>query len=262
MPAPAGAAFFPATPAASQHRLLIWILLCALAVGLTGCSLKGGSRTAPTEEAPAGVTVERGARGTKPYTIKGRTYYPLLSSHGFREQGIASWYGPGFHGKLTANGERYDMYAMTAAHKTLPFGTRVRVTNLENGKSIVVRINDRGPFVGNRVIDLSRTGAERIGMLTKGIAPVRLETQGAVRGLKDDDLSGRFYVQVGALADKSSADRLAARLKKPGQGARVVKADHVGLWRVQAGPFSSLRKAEEEVRAVRTEFPGAFVVAE
>lgn len=92
--------------------------------------------------------------------------------------GVASWYGPGFHGRLTANGERYDMYAMTAAHKTLQFGTKVKVTNHDNGKSVVVRINDRGPFVGGRVIDLSRSAADAIGMVGPGTAPVTVEVVG------------------------------------------------------------------------------------
>jgi len=206
--------------------------------------------------------VAKGARGTKPYTIKGKTYYPILSSHGFREEGIASWYGPGFHGKLTANGERYDMHGMTAAHRILPFGTRVRVTNLENGKSIVVRINDRGPFANDRIIDLTRTGAQKIDMLTQGTARVRLETQGQVKGLHDGDLSGSFYVQVGAFGNKSNAEALAAKIRRPGQSSRVVWSDQSNLWRVQAGPFTSLHKAEDGADAMSTEFPSAFVVAE
>lgn len=254
-----------------RHRLLeapsrFLFCLCAaalLASAFAGCSLSGGGssgRTGPYQ--PGGVTVAKGARGTKPYTIKGKTYYPLLSSHGFREEGIASWYGPDFHGKLTANGERYDMHGMTAAHKLLPFGTRVKVTNRENGKSIVVRINDRGPFVANRIIDLTRTGAERIGMLAKGTAPVLLETQGSVRGLKDGDLTGKFYVQVGAFANQSNADRLAAKLGLEGKGARVYYAEQIKLWRVQVGPHSSLNQAESAADALARAYPSSFVVAE
>jgi rare lipoprotein A len=89
--------------------------------------------------------------------------------------GIASWYGPGFHGRQTANGERYDMFGLTAAHRSLPFGTKVRVTNRQNGKSVVVRINDRGPYVGQRVIDLSRGAAQAVSMTETGIAPVKLD---------------------------------------------------------------------------------------
>ena len=95
-----------------------------------------------------------------------------------RLQGTASWYGPGFHGRKTANGERFDSQGLTAAHRSLPFGTRVRVTNLNNGRAVVVRINDRGPFIGNRIIDLSAGAARSIGMLQSGLAPVQLDILG------------------------------------------------------------------------------------
>jgi rare lipoprotein A len=93
--------------------------------------------------------------------------------------GIASWYGPGFHGRQTASGQRYDMYAMTAAHRSLPFGTRVRVTNLENARSVVLTINDRGPFVGGRIVDVSKRAAQMLGFERKGKAKVRLQVLGA-----------------------------------------------------------------------------------
>jgi rare lipoprotein A len=144
----------------------------------------------------------------------------------------------------------------------LPFGTKVKVTNRENGKSAVVRINDRGPFVADRVIDLTHTAAERIGMLAKGTARVRLETQGAVVGLKDGDLSGNFYVQVGAFANRSNAERLVAKLKRGGKGARTYYAEQVGFWRVQVGPYGSLVKAENAASAIEAEYPKNFVVAE
>ncbi len=114
-------------------------------------------------------------RGTSSYTVRGETYYPLQTGEGYMEEGEASWYGPGFHGKTTANGERYNQNAMTAAHKTLPLGTDVRVTNLENGQSIEVRINDRGPFLHGRIIDLSKRGAEKLSMKDSGTAQVRVE---------------------------------------------------------------------------------------
>ncbi len=114
-------------------------------------------------------------RGTSSYTIRGETYYPLETGEGYSEEGEASWYGPGFHGKTTANGERYNQNAMTAAHKTLPLGTDVRVTHLENGKSIEVRINDRGPFAHGRIIDLSKRAAEKLDMKDAGTASVRVE---------------------------------------------------------------------------------------
>lgn len=110
------------------------------------------------------------------YTVRGKTYRTLSSRQigTFHQKGPASWYGPGFHGRKTASGEIYDMYAMTAAHKRLPLGTKVKVTNLDNGKSVVVRINDRGPFHGNRILDLSKAAAGKIGAIEKGVAPVSI----------------------------------------------------------------------------------------
>lgn len=111
----------------------------------------------------------------KAYTVLGKTYVPYASAEGFEEIGIASWYGPGFHGKKTSNGEIFNTYGMTAAHKFLPFNTNIRVTNLENGKSCVVRVNDRGPFVDDRIIDLSQAAAQQLGMIKNGTAKVHLE---------------------------------------------------------------------------------------
>ena len=239
-----------------RMTVLLLCLLIPLVAGQLGCSLRGTS-TDPGKTAGA-----KGPRGTRPYTIKGKTYYPLLSAHGFREEGIASWYGPGFHGEKTANGERYDMHGMTAAHKLLPFGTELKVTNKSNGRSIVVRVNDRGPFVADRVIDLTKTGAERIGMLGKGTAPVVLESIGTVPGLEDGNLKGRFYVQVGAFANKSNAERLVGELSRGGKGGRTYYADQVGFWRVQAGPYASLNEAETAATGMQREYPGNFVVAE
>jgi len=113
------------------------------------------------------------------YTVFGKKYYPMEKvSKGYAQCGVASWYGPGFHGKKTSSGEVYDMYDMTAAHCLLPLNTLVKVTNLANDKEIVVKINDRGPFVGERVIDLSLAAARKLGMAEKGIAPVRVAVLG------------------------------------------------------------------------------------
>lgn len=114
----------------------------------------------------------------RPYTVRGIKYYPTVVSVGDTYDGISSWYGPNFHGKLTSNGEKYNMYDMTAAHKTLPMNTILKVTNKRNGRTTVVRINDRGPFVNNRIIDLSKAAAKKIGMIGRGTAPVRLEVLG------------------------------------------------------------------------------------
>lgn len=121
----------------------------------------------------------RAAKGTqRPYTVRGVRYYPLRSAAGFSQKGKASWYGRRFHGRRTASGERFNMYAMTCAHKRLPMNSRVRVTNLRNGKSVVVRVNDRGPFARGRVIDLSYAAAKKLGFVRAGTARVR------VRGLR------------------------------------------------------------------------------
>ncbi len=126
---------------------------------------------------------------SKSYTIKGRTYHPMKKAYpGFFQHGVASWYGPGFDGKKTSSGEIYDMHALTAAHNILPLNTLVRVTNLSNNKDVVVRINDRGPFVNDRVVDLSLAAAQRIGMVAPGTTPVRV----SVIGPADSMLASRI----------------------------------------------------------------------
>lgn len=122
----------------------------------------------------------------KAYQVRGKTYQPMKSVAYFSQTGKASWYGPGFHGKKTSNGEIFNMNGLTAAHRTLPLGTQVRVTNTSNGKSVVVRVNDRGPFHGNRVIDLSKGAATQLGFLGNGMANVKIETLGG-KPLAHDD---------------------------------------------------------------------------
>lgn len=129
----------------------------------------------------------------KPYTVMGKTYTPLKKvASGHFQKGVASWYGPGFHGKKTASGEVYDMHDMTAAHNILPLNTVVKVTNLSNDKAVVVRINDRGPFIDDRVIDLSFSAAKELGMLTPGTVPVAL----AVLETKDTSRPSRYLAQA------------------------------------------------------------------
>jgi rare lipoprotein A len=132
---------------------------------------------------------------------------PIPASSGYTEEGNASWYGVPFHGRHASNGEIYDMYKLTAAHRTLPFETMVRVTNLSNGKSTVVRITDRGPFVENRIIDLSLAAAREIESVGPGVVPVRVEVLGNV-----DPTTGFFTLQVGAFRDRANAERLRDRL--------------------------------------------------
>jgi len=170
------------------RRALAALLTLAMVVGLAGCfSAPRRTEPAPSSPAPPVLSVPpaasvpdaiphmepRARYGNPPfYDVFGKRYYVLSSSVGYWERGVASWYGPGFNKERTSIGEPYDMYGMTAAHKTLPLPTYVRVTNLQNGRSIVVRVNDRGPFVGNRIIDLSYTAAAKLDMLRNGTAMV------------------------------------------------------------------------------------------
>ncbi len=137
----------------------------------------------------------------------GKSYFPS----GNVQKGIASWYGSDFHGKLTSNGEIYNMHALTAAHKTLPFGAYVRVTNLHNGKSIVVRINDRGPFIKGRIIDLSYAAAKKLGMDITGVAPVKIKV---LKKYSPKKSSQKFSIQVGSFNSTKNAKTLKRKLQK------------------------------------------------
>jgi rare lipoprotein A len=205
----------------------------------------------------------------RPYTVMGKTYEPLSSHVGFTQEGIASWYGKDFHGKKTSNGETYDMHAMTAAHKTLPLGVFVKVRNKENGQETVVRVNDRGPFVKNRIIDLSYSAAKKLGVDMKGTAPVRIEALGykaSGEGYQAPETydSGSYSVQVGAFKDQQNAKRLSEEMRKLHGYSEVRSAVVNGeqFYRVQAGKYSSLHEAEEaEVRFSDHGYPGSFVVS-
>ncbi len=152
-----------------------WLAAVAVAAGCVG-----GGRLPPADTSPPpqpNPSIDRSAK-TNPYKVFGQTYYPISDATGYRERGVASWYGGKFHGRSTANGERYDMYAMTAAHKTLPLPTWVQVTNLRNGASVVVRVNDRGPFAKNRLIDLSYAAAQKLDMVSDGTTLVEVSAIG------------------------------------------------------------------------------------
>ncbi|MEJ2284633.1 MAG: septal ring lytic transglycosylase RlpA family protein, partial [Desulfobacterales bacterium] len=159
---------------------------------------------------------KRPAGYPKPYKVFGKWYQPLPHSKGFRQRGIASWYGKDFHGKKTSNGDIYNMYAMTAAHKTLPLGTFVRVRNLENNHEVEVRVNDRGPFVRGRIIDLSYAAAKDIGIVGPGTArvevvalgtPVSTDAGSSTSYVQGDYYSGNFTYQVGAFVNRENAER-------------------------------------------------------
>lgn len=202
-----------------------------------------------------------GSAGSRPYTVRGKTYYPLKSAHGFVEEGVASWYGPGFHGKTTANGETYNQYAMTAAHKLLPLGTEIRVTHLENGKSVLVRVNDRGPFVDDRIIDLSRAAASRLEMMNTGTARVRIQSLGGLPQITAaGDIKGKIYIQVGAFGQEANARKIVNALKIMGQKGRLFFGNNQ-MWNVQAGPWRDSDSAQKALPILRAVYPKAFIVA-
>lgn len=179
---------------------------------------------------------------------------PRLAPEGGLQKGIASWYGPNFHGRRTASGERYDMHAMTAAHPTLPFDTVVEVRNLDNGRHTQVRINDRGPFIKRRIIDLSRAAAEQIGMVPAGTARVELRTLGRVRFTEP-----RYTVQVAAFQDLDRAEGMAQELCSDFPAAEVRSE---GAWhRVQVGRFDQREVAESLQRQLLARGLTALVVA-
>lgn len=244
-------------------RLLSLTLLLLL---MTGC---GGV-----------VTITPGPSGRKipatqkPYTIKGKTYYPIPSARGYRERGIASWYGRKFHGRKTASGETYNMHAKTAAHKTLPMHTVLLVRNLENGRETVVKVNDRGPFIRGRIIDLSYTAALEIGLDQSGIARAEIialgEATGAtprkapVRLKYPDFFTGKYYIQVGSFLEQANAERLARQFMAAGTKAVIQPYVTSGYtyYRVQVYAGNSLRLAmtlEEEL--LKSGFSGAFLFA-
>jgi len=196
------------------------------------------------------------------YKVNGKTYCVRKSAEGFIQVGIASWYGPGFHGRRTASGEIYDMHKLTAAHKTLPLGTVVKVINLENGKSVIVRINDRGPFVEGRIIDLSHEAAKRLGMLTKGTAKVKIIALSSPSPSTSfgKEKSENFYVQVGAFKNKLNAYTYRWKLHKRGIRAIVVKLR--GYYRVLVGPAKSLSAAEKLKKKLLSKgLHGSFIIA-
>jgi rare lipoprotein A len=237
------------------------MLAAAWAFFLSACA---GSR--PTPEAKPGYP--------KPYKVLGKWYQPLPHSSGFRQRGIASWYGEDFHGKKTSSGEIYNMHAMTAAHKTLPLGTYVRVHNLENNRNVDVRVNDRGPFVRDRVIDLSYAAAKEIGIVDSGTARVEIVALGTPAGtdggsapvyVAGDYDTGNFTFQVGAFVVRENAERQMWALEKKYRNAHITiynRGDKI-FYRVRVGKFTSLDEAvAQEQILIRDGFPDAFLVAE
>ena len=214
------------------------------------------------------------ASTSRPYTVFGRTYTPMSSLGPYQVRGAASWYGKRYHGQATASGEAYDMYAMTAAHPTLPIPSYARVTNLRTGKSVVVRINDRGPFHGDRVIDLSYTAAYKLGMTGSGSDMVEVQSilpdegqpastaaqaQGAAEGAAVQSAEAAVpqepsgvYVQLGAFNLRQNAESFLAhmRIEMSWLAGSIGMYARDGLYRVHAGPYADRVQADEVARRI------------
>jgi rare lipoprotein A len=198
----------------------------------------------------------------RPYQVFGKDYTPMASAQPYRERGTASWYGKKFHGQKTSSGEIYDMYAMSAAHRTLPIPSYARVTNVANGKSVVVRINDRGPFHSDRIIDLSYAAAYKLGYIQAGSATVEVESV-----QPGDSRPSSVYLQVGAFSSKENAEDYRAQVSRQlawlTEQVQVLTTREVptagevpaagGLWRLLVGPYGSNDAARSAAARIETE---------
>ena len=283
-----------------------YLIAAALAITLSGCGtpakrpggyyLDDGPGAKPPanldgipEAVPRAEPINRGT--SRPYVVMGRSYTPMTSHQPYQARGIATWYGRRYHGKPTASGEPYDMYAMTAAHTTLPIPSYARVTNLKNGRSVVVRVNDRGPFVDGRIIDLSYTAAHRIGVLGGGSAMVEVEAilprnYGALLAAPAQPVpaaplpespppvaardpgspaaqpipvaaeTGGHFLQLGAFGSRENAENFLTRMKAQMDGLadnlHVFPRD--GLYRVHAGPYASQPEARQAAERINQTF--------
>jgi rare lipoprotein A len=209
----------------------------------------------------------------RPYTIRGVRYQPLKTGKGFSDEGHASWYGQKFHGHRTANGEIYDMYEMSAAHKTLPLPSFVRVTNVKNGKQVVVRVNDRGPFHSGRVIDLSYAAALKLDVLKHGVADVKLDvihvdqagkvTVGRSPTITNENTgktNKQLFIQVAALQNKTQIDKLANGLNNLYQHSYKTKFEK-GIYKLHLGPMKNEHEADKLLNELKNNsYPGAYKV--
>ncbi len=250
----------------SKTIRLIVVLLIAIFItfSMNGCSTAPVSSRPQTEGSP------------RPYRVGQEWYHPLASVREFKERGVASWYGKDFHGKKTSSGEIYNMYDMTAAHKILPLGTYVRVRNLENNRVIDLRINDRGPFVRGRIIDLSYTAAKKLEIVGPGTAAVEVVALGkrnssTIKGSENiaytptDYFSGIFSVQVGAFQDRNNAERLRKDLELIHKDTYISAFSNGEntFYRVRVGRYSSVDQVMNTERLlVENGYAGAFSVAE
>lgn len=244
-------------------RLKAWTVVPLLvAVGLTACSHKPPRVSVPAAPPPAGaapVGEPPAEAGKVPEASPPELEISVDAKPLFVETGIASWYGPPYHNRRGSNGEIYDMHAMTAAHRTLPLGSIVRVVNVDTKDSAVVRITDRGPFIEGRVIDLSKAAAEKIGMIQKGTTDVRLEVLKTPVPIGD---GGRWAVQIGGFDHEKAARELAGHLMRRYHTAKVLTFNSpVGDWWVRVRVKGDVRaRAEEVVKSTTTSEGSIFLV--
>ncbi|MCG9697423.1 septal ring lytic transglycosylase RlpA family protein [Shewanella sp. Isolate11] len=254
-------------------------VILSLSLVLAACSSQSGRYKISDDVAPSNAPdvtkvedahpkFEPYSRGGNPktYTVLGKSYQVMPSGKGFKQSGVASWYGAKFHGHLTSNGETYDMYSMSAAHKTLPLPSYVKVTNVDNNKSVVVRVNDRGPFHDNRIIDLSYAAAHKLDMLKTGTANVNIEViyienpeSLALAQLQDTSL---YYIQVVALSDKARIDQLAKQLATQYQvNTRIQQSG--SLYKLQLGPLGRQQLADKlHQQLQQSGYPNSYRVTE
>ena len=182
----------------------------------------------------------------RPYKVFGKTYYPMTSLKPYTATGYATWYGKKYHGNKTSIGEVYDMYKMTAAHKTLPLPCYVKVTNLKNDKTVIVRVNDRGPFVKDRIIDLSYAAANRLEIIEKGSELVKVELIDLDEKVKVSKINKQIYIQAGLFSDEKNANNLINKIKKLGTvtNENIKKIKNEGQFQVLIGPFKNLPYAK------------------
>ena len=266
------------TRRATRKTIQLAAMLLVISSCLVACSnLKTGVQTDDAPDNPRDVSdVPNAVPQNEPlsrygnpesYKVYGKTYYTLPSSKDYKERGTASWYGTKFHGKRTSSGEPYDLYAMTAAHKTLPLPTYVEVTNLKNGRSVIVKVNDRGPFHDDRLIDLSYTAAAKLDILPYGTGQVEvraIDTEQSVKIATLTDTAAAtataqenqtLYLQVGAFSSRDNARRMQADLLSQNIGAvRIVEVttDAGTFFKVQVGPLASHMEANRVTQELKT----------
>ncbi|WP_448563938.1 septal ring lytic transglycosylase RlpA family protein [Thalassotalea ganghwensis] len=266
-----------------NYKTISYIFIILFTLLLTSCSQQYGRYQQKHDSHPTRLPTANELRdavpklepqspgGNRDYTVRGQRYKVMDSAESFVEHGTASWYGEKFHGHLTSNGEIYNMYGMSAAHKHLPLPTYVKVTNLENQKSVIVRVNDRGPFHAGRVIDLSYSAAYKLDMLKTGTADVKVEAiiptnhrlaNSTIKPKPQVDSSSEplngLYIQVFATKDKNIAERKASTLSLLYKQPSLTSANN-GIYRVKLGPITDETQRTKLLESIqRNGYPTAF----